>query len=116
VDDERVVLRVLTKSLAHLGYEVLVATGADEALALAQSHAGPIHLAILDLHMPGKGGYELFGPLKDLRPDCKVLISSGFDADHKTDFLLQSGAVGFLRKPYTIETLGAEVRKALSEA
>jgi PAS domain S-box-containing protein len=116
VDDELVVLRVLEKSLARLGYSVLTATSAEDALATAQSHAGSIDLAILDLHMPGRGGYELFGPLKDLRPDCRVLISSGFDADHKTDFLLQSGAVGFLRKPYTIETLGAEVRRALRDA
>lgn len=114
VDDELVVLRVLARSLGRLGYTVLTAESADRGLELARTHDGPINLAIIDLHMPGADAVEMFGPLTRLRPETPVLVSSGFDNDPRIDFLMHSGAVGFLRKPYTIEMLGAAVRGALA--
>ncbi len=116
VDDEPVVLRVLEKSLTRLGYKVLAAPSAEVGLQIARDHDGPIHLAILDLHMPGTGGLEMFGPLRETRPDTAVLISSGYDPDSRIDMLLRSGAAGFLRKPYSIEALGGEVRRAIGSA
>lgn len=113
VDDELVVLRVLARSLGRLGYTVLTAESAARGLELAREHDGAIDLAIVDLHMPGTDAVEMFGPLTKLRPAMPVLVSSGFDNDPRIDFLMHSGAVGFLRKPYTIEALGEAVRRAL---
>ena len=58
-DDQPLVLRVITSILFQAGYEVLGALSAQEALRLGREHEGPIHLALIDMVMPGMSGLEL---------------------------------------------------------
>lgn len=113
VDDDTIVLNVTRKILECLGYMVLVAHDGKEAVDVARTHEGPIHLALLDLGMPVLTGSEAFPLLLEARPALKVVIASGYELDEAAQTLLDAGALGFIQKPFRVEVLGKEVRRAL---
>jgi two-component system, cell cycle sensor histidine kinase and response regulator CckA len=114
VDDEEMVLRVSKAMLERLGYSVLLAKSAKEAIAIAHSHEGEIHLAILDMWMPDLGGTEIFPALRMVRPATRVLICSGYELDESAQALIDEGAFGFISKPFRFETLATQLSRALS--
>jgi two-component system cell cycle sensor histidine kinase/response regulator CckA len=111
-DDEQ--LRPLTKGLLEkLGYTVLEAENAERALGVASAHAGPIHLLVADVVMPGPSGRELARRLARSRPDTRVLYVSGYTDDAIVRHgMLEPGLV-FLQKPFTPTALGRKVREVL---
>ncbi|MEM9489406.1 MAG: response regulator, partial [Myxococcota bacterium] len=114
VDDEAVVLKTHVRVLEMLGYDVLSAPGGEEALRIYQEHRNRIRLVLLDLIMPGMRGEEVFRRLKELNPDVKVLILSGFMEDESTPRkLLEEGVKGFLFKPCDAHTLHQALAKVL---
>jgi PAS domain S-box-containing protein len=110
VEDEDSVLAFARRSLTNLGYTVLEARNGPEALARAAEYAGPIHLLVTDVVMPGMRGTTLAERLEVARPAIRVLLMSGFDheaIDHT------EGSRAFLAKPYTRGSLARGVREAL---
>jgi len=96
VDDNDDVRNLLVGILTLRAYTILTARNGRHALNVAAQHPGPIHLLVTDVAMPEMGGIELAAVLRELRPDLKVLFTSGhtehpellsrpFDAD--TQFL-----------------------------
>lgn len=115
VDDDDVVLSITQKLLEHLGYRVLIARDGQKALDVARTFEGGIDLAVLDLKMPVMDGSQVYPLLREARPGIKVIVCSGYELDAASQALLDAGASAFLRKPYRIEVLAAEIRKALDE-
>lgn len=115
VDDDPTVRRVCGKGLSSLGYTVLCAQNAREAIEIAQEHPGPIELALLDMKMPGMNGDEVFPHLRSLRPEMKILISSAYGEDEITRQLIEEGACDFLMKPFRLEFLAREIRSHLEK-
>jgi PAS domain S-box-containing protein len=113
IDDDEVVLSVTQKLLEHLGYRILIAHDGQEALDVARTFEGRIDLAVLDLKMPGMDGSQVYPRLREAQPEIKVIVCSGYELDAASQALLDAGASAFLRKPYRIEALAAEIRKAL---
>ena len=113
VDDEKTVLDVTGEMLKKLGYRVLSANDGYKAIDLAKNHPEAIHLALLDIGMPEITGSELYPILKDLRPDLKVVICSGYDLDRSPHSLLRESAHGFVQKPFTLTSIAPEIRKIL---
>jgi signal transduction histidine kinase len=110
VEDEGGVREFTRETLESHGYRVLVAAHAGEALETAARHAGPIHLLLTDVVMPGAGGPALARQLGRARPDTKVLYMTGYtEAD-----AVQSGALEpLLMKPFTSARLAGTVREVL---
>jgi PAS domain S-box-containing protein len=116
VEDEEAVRRLTHMFLQQRGYRVLEATNGAEALQVAARHAGPIHLLVTDMVMPGMRGRELAEKLSSARPGMKVLYVSGY-----TDgSIVENGELGpgssFLEKPFSSDTLARKVRHVLSSA
>lgn len=113
VEDEESVRRLAARLLDERGYRVLTASGYEEALRVARSHEGVLHLLVTDLVLAGKGGGELAWTLRQERPRIRVLFISGYSdtmiASHKV-FL--AGAE-FLEKPFSPEALARKVRGVL---
>ncbi len=112
VEDEDFVRQLARRVLERRGYVVLEARGGIEALKLCQVHPGPIDLLFSDVVMPELGGRELAERAASLRPDMKVLFTSG----HTQDVLLKEGirkGTAFLQKPFTPARLARKVRKVL---
>jgi PAS domain S-box-containing protein len=115
VEDEASILKLATRQLESLGYSVLPASDADEAIGIAAAYAGPIHLLLTDVVMPGMNGRDLYGRLLAGRPDLRCLFMSGYTAAGIAHRGVLEEGVHFLQKPFTVRELAAASREALTE-
>lgn len=113
VEDEPAVLKLSRHLLERLGYKVLPANSPDEAIQLAEKHAGRIDLLITDVVMPGMNGRDLANRLLLSRPGLKRLFMSGYTANAIVHRGVLEEGVHFIQKPFSAKDLGAKVRKAL---
>jgi len=113
IDDEEMILDVGKSMLEKLGYQVLVAGSGSEAVEIYRRQAIEIDLVILDLIMPEMNGSETYDRLKAIDPRIRVLFSSGYSMDGAANEILKCDAVGFIQKPFDIEKLSRNVRRAL---
>ncbi len=115
VDDEELVRNLGKRILERSGYTVLTAANGKEALDLYKKEKGKLSLVILDLIMPEMGGRQCLEELLKIDPKARVLISSGFAANGQTREALQTGARGFVGKPYNMKQVLRAVREVLDE-
>jgi len=113
VDDEETILKVGIIMLESLGYKVLTAKSGEQAIEVYAQNRSEIDLVILDIIMPRMGGREIYDKLKELNPDIRILISSGYSIYGQAEEIMRRGGKGFIQKPFTIEKLSEMVRKAL---
>ncbi|MGZ5427355.1 MAG: response regulator, partial [Thermoanaerobaculia bacterium] len=107
------VRRLSRTILEAQGYTVLEAASGDEALEVARSHAGEIHLVATDVVMPGMSGRVLWDQLRVLRPDSRVLFMSGYTDDAIARHGVLEPGIAFLQKPFTPFSLAQKVREVL---
>jgi two-component system cell cycle sensor histidine kinase/response regulator CckA len=115
VDDELYVAHVCQRMLRALGYKALVAYGGQGAAQLLRDTNEPVSLVLLDMIMPGMGGRQVFDLLREVDPNVKILLSSGYSLEGEAAELLARGCDGFLQKPYDAQTLGAKVSEVLGQ-
>jgi two-component system cell cycle sensor histidine kinase/response regulator CckA len=113
VEDEESVRALARKILERNGYTVLEAGHAEEALLTCARHAGPIHLVVTDVVMPGVSGRELAERLLALHSDMRVLFVSGYIKDAIVERDRFDPGRAFLQKPFTREGLARKVREIL---
>jgi two-component system cell cycle sensor histidine kinase/response regulator CckA len=114
VEDETAVRHFARRALEANGYCVLAAADGTEALTLAANHAGPIHVLLTDVVMPGIGGPELARRLSGLRPTLRVMYSSGYTDDETVRQGVRESGTAFLQKPFAPEELLQKVAEVLS--
>ncbi|BCS98153.1 hypothetical protein DSLASN_37850 [Desulfoluna limicola] len=113
VDDEELILDVGGQMLAKIGLDVMTADNGVSAVEMYKQEKGKIDLVILDLIMPGIDGIDTYHLLKEIDPDVKVLISSGYRKDARVETFLKEPCSGFIKKPFSLSLLSDEVRKLL---
>ena len=114
VEDATAVRSVIRRMLEQLGYTILDAADGQLALEVASRHQGPIDLVITDIVMPALGGRELAERLRRVRPDIRILYTSGYTDDAIVRSVVQDARVVFMQKPFTPEVLARRVRQALA--
>jgi YesN/AraC family two-component response regulator len=96
-----------------MGFAVLEAADAAEAIAVAQRFGGEIRVMLTDVIMPGMNGKELAERMAQLRPRVKVVFMSGYtDRIMSCDGVLDDSVV-YLQKPFTAEQLSATMWRLL---
>ena len=113
VDDERMVLDVNRELLGVLGYRVYAVASGQEAIAVYLEKRNEIDLVILDTIMPGLSGGETFDRLREIKPDVRVLLSSGYSINGEARAIMDRGCSGFLQKPFLLAALSQKVREIL---
>jgi CheY-like chemotaxis protein len=113
VEDEDSVRALTRHVLRQAGYAVLEAADGDEALRVAAGHAGPIHLVVSDVVMPGPAGREVAEQLAGRHPGLRVLFVSGYTDDAVVRHGVLHERVNFLQKPFTPAGLARKVREVL---
>jgi PAS domain S-box-containing protein len=113
VEDENTVRRLVHRMLTGLGYTVLEARNGDDALTVFDRHAGTIDLVLTDVIMPRLGGPELVARLRQKTSGLKILYMSGYTEDVRMEGLHVENAASLILKPFTRESLAAEVRRVL---
>ncbi len=116
VEDEDAVRGVAAKLLRARGYEVIEAASGEEALELAEQHAGTIDLMISDVVMPGMQGPDLLKQAKIYLAGAPVMFISGYAESEFSDLLEGETNVSFLPKPIDIKTLAERVKQELQKA
>ena len=114
IDDEEPVRLAVTDILALENLPVMTAANGATGIALFREHLAEVQLVLLDLSMPGLSGEETFHELRRLRPDVRVLLSSGFSQSEAARHFAGEGWVGFLQKPYDVDDLIRAVRQHLN--
>jgi two-component system response regulator RegA len=97
VDDDETFASVLARTLSRRGYAVHVAANYDAALALARE-VRPRY-AVLDLKLPGPSGLQLIRPLREVAPEVRIVVLTGFGSIATTVDAIKLGAVYYLSKP-----------------
>jgi DNA-binding NtrC family response regulator len=113
VDDEDMVRELCASMVERLGFDVLTAADGEEAIRIFQEHAGKICCVILDLTMPRKDGMETLEELKSMDEKVRVILSSGYNEQETTQRFLGKGLAGFIKKPYRLERLRAELDRVI---
>jgi len=115
VEDEPMLLEMGQAMLQQLGYTVLTAANPTEALRLAETYEGPIHLLMTDVVMPRMNGRELAARIKRLKPDIRTLFMSGYTANVIAHRGVLDEGVSFIQKPFSLQALAEKLRAALEE-
>jgi len=116
VEDEDAVRGVAAKLLRARGYEVIEAASGEEALDLAEEHAGTIDLMISDVVMPGMQGPDLLKAARVYLGGAPVMFISGYAEAEFSNLLEGESNISFLAKPIDIKTLAERVKQELQKA
>jgi PAS domain S-box-containing protein len=113
VDDEVNIRTGAAEVLEDKGFTVLTAADGREAVAVFRQHAPTIRAVLLDLTMPHMDGAATARELRRIRPDVRIVLSSGYSAEEATRQFTDRDLVGFLQKPYSIKDLVRTIQTAL---
>ena len=120
MDDDELVLDLAETMLKELGFRVKLAHHGEELLRLYKN-AGKNNqkpdIIIMDLTIPaGMGGVETIKALKELDPNIKAIVSSGYSNDRVMSHYQEYGFAGIMAKPFTIDDLGKAIAKVLKDS
>jgi PAS domain S-box-containing protein len=113
IDDEEMIIDVGRGLLEELGYSVIATRSGQEALDIYRERCADIDLIVMDLIMPGLSGGETFDRLKQINPQAKVLLSSGYSINGQASQIMERGCDGFIQKPFNLQQLSTKLRKIL---
>lgn len=115
VDDEETIIEVGQDILKALGYRVIAVTNGRSGIETYLQKKDEISLVLLDMVMPEMGGAETFERLKNINPNIKVLLSSGYSIDGLAKKLLEKGCNGFIQKPFGLKELSQKIRDVIDK-
>jgi two-component system, cell cycle sensor histidine kinase and response regulator CckA len=115
VDDDTQYLCLGQELLEYLGYQTLTASRADEALDIFRQQHRRIDLVIMDLNLPQVDGFQLLHQLKNIVPEVKVIIASGFIGREEMEKFWRAGVAGLIHKPFRAAQLQAVINNVLEE-
>ena len=113
VDDEEGILEIEKEMLSMHNYQVLTAASGEEALETFREHEDEIGLVILDLNMPGMGGFQCLVELKTMKPDLKIIIATGYAGDSQVNRVFEAGVADIVQKPFRINDILPKIRKII---
>ncbi len=105
VDDEEMVRYMVSIMLEKMGYDVITANDGLAGVEQYAQHADTINFVLLDMTMPQMNGEEAFREMRKIRPDVRVLLSSGYGEQETMQRFTGQGLAGFIQKPYRYEEL-----------
>jgi len=114
IDDEAVVRELGKDILEAYDYEVLLADNGNKGVSVFNDFKDRIDLVLLDIIMPEKGGKQAFKDIRDLKPDAKVVLCTGYGNEQSFDDLFSAGAADFLAKPFQRDELLCKVENLIS--
>jgi PAS domain S-box-containing protein len=115
VDDEKVILEVGQDLLEAMGYRILVARDGKEGVRVYKKNWNEIDIVVMDMVMPNMGGGEAYDRIREINPNVKVLLSSGFSIDGEASEILDRGCDGFIQKPFNMKKLSGKIMEILDK-
>lgn len=103
VDDDRLYLQTLQRSLQKRGIGTAVAASLAAAVKIANSH--PLEFALIDLRLGNESGLELIAPLRRARPAIRIVLMTGYASVATAVDAIKRGADNYLLKPTTVDMI-----------
>ena len=114
VDDEEMILEVGSQMIRRLGYTVVKAASGAEAIRIFRENPRAVDLVVLDMILPGLSGGETFEVMKEIDPNVRVLVSTGYSVQGQAREMLDQGCRGVIQKPYSLEALSRKIEETLA--
>jgi len=111
VDDEDTVRDVAARLLEREGIRVLIAKDGEQAVQIYKQYSREIAVVLMDLSMPNMDGEQAFHAIRAIQPDAVIVLSSGFINTDAVERLKHKGLAGFVKKPYSRNTLLQEMKR-----
>ena len=111
VDDEDIIVSIGEKILKRMGYDVITAKNGKEAIELYKENKDRVDIVVLDMIMPEMGGGEAYDRLKEINPNVRVLLSSGYSIEGQASEILKRGCDGFIQKPFRMRLLSRKIKE-----
>ncbi len=113
VEDELMLMELLKSVFEEDGYRVVTAVDGEEAVKIFNQKKTEIGVVLTDMGLPKLGGWEMFEKLREIDPNVKVILASGFvDQEMRTE-LINKGAKDFVQKPYVPDIILKLIRTVL---
>ena len=116
IDDEEVVREIGVDMLKTIGLTCLTAANGEEGIEVFKKNIADIRLVILDIEMPGISGEKVYHILREIKPQIRILIASGYSKDYLESRVFNSRIEHFIAKPFKIEQLSHQVYRLLKAA
>jgi two-component system cell cycle sensor histidine kinase/response regulator CckA len=113
IDDEEVVRTTAQAALERYGYSVVTAEDGQRGVDLFRERADEVTAVLLDMTMPVMGGEEAFRLIRLMRPNARVIVSSGYNEVEAIRRFTAKGIAAFIQKPYAAARLARIVRQAI---
>lgn len=115
IDDEAVIRKTMRHQLERLGYDVLLAENGQEGVELYRESADRVLAVILDMVMPVMDGKEAFHKIREINPDARIIICSGYTGNASITELKECGLCAFLAKPFRREKLATLLQECIDK-
>jgi CheY-like chemotaxis protein len=115
VEDEENLLGLMKTALEREGYSVLTAMDGISAIKTFSLNKGKIALVLTDLGLPKLDGAAVFASMKEIDPNVKIILASGYLEPNLKSNLLRAGAKEFIQKPYSPNLVLTKIREVLDE-
>ena len=114
IDDDDMIADVSELILKNSGYDVVSAKSGKEAIEVYKENHSRIDMVILDMILPDMDGGDTYDRLKEINPEIKVLLASGYDIDYQGRDIMERGCDGFIQKPFNMNELLEKIRGILT--
>lgn len=115
IDDEEVVRRAARSAMEHNGFTVFEAADGREGVELFDRLHDRLSGVLLDLTMPRMDGREVWSHIRGIRPDMKILVSSGFEEPDAMKRFAEEPGLAFIKKPYRASALVQRMRLLIKQ-
>jgi CheY-like chemotaxis protein len=113
VDDDEGVRDLLDATLGRVGLTVLLACNGREGVELFRRHADEIDAVVLDRTMPDIGGEDAFDEMREIRPEVRIMLISGYSEERAAWHFIDKGLDAFLHKPFEPRVLLERIRRII---
>lgn len=113
VDDEKLITEMIARMLDRNGHQTITAESGQEAVEVYREKNEQIDAVILDMQMHGMSGKQTFIKMKEINPNIKALLSTGYGRNEEVQEILNLGVIDLLPKPYKMDELDQKLRKIL---
>ncbi len=115
IDDEEVIREIGSEMFESMGFSCITAKNGEEGIELYQELKANIRLVVLDIELPGISGEKVYEMLKEINPDIKILLVSGYGKDYLEAFFFKQKLVHFVSKPFQLSKLSQTIDRLMQE-
>ena len=113
VEDEEMLLALVKTVLEEQGFHVLSAKDGEEAFSVYNQHRNEIAVVVSDMGLPKLSGWEVLHKMREINPNAKVILASGYSDPKIESEMMREGAKDYVAKPYDTDEISRKIREVI---